>query len=75
MVGDGHGIEAERGAPVRKLVDAAEPVEQAELGVEVQVDEVIRRDGHEKKGTASAGSGERSGDRRSADGRGRVQLP
>ena len=46
VVGDGHGVEAELGALLGKLVDAAEPVQQAELGVEVQVDEVVRGDGH-----------------------------
>jgi len=46
VVGDGHGVEAELRALFGKLVDAPEPVQQAELGVEMQVDEVIRRNGH-----------------------------
>ncbi len=46
VVRDGHGVEAELGALFGKLVDAPEPVQQAELGVEVQVDEVVRGNGH-----------------------------
>jgi hypothetical protein len=46
MVGDGHGVEPELGALFGKLVDAPEPVQQAELGVEVQVDEVVGGNGH-----------------------------
>jgi hypothetical protein len=46
VVGDGHGVEAELRALFGKLVDAPEPVQQAELGVEMQVDEVVRGDGH-----------------------------
>jgi len=29
-----------------EVVDAAEPVQQAELGVEMQVDEIVRGDSH-----------------------------
>ncbi len=46
VVGDGHGVETELRALFGKLVDAAEPIEQAELGVEMQVDEVVRSNGH-----------------------------
>ena len=46
MVGDGHGVETEPGSLIGKLGDPSQPVEQAELGVEVEVDEVIRCDGH-----------------------------
>ncbi len=55
VVGDGHGVEAERGALIGKLGDAPESVQQAELGVKVQVDEVIRRDGHGSKSSRQHG--------------------
>jgi len=45
VVGDGHGVESERGALVGELVMRPSPSKQAELGVKVQVDEVIRGDG------------------------------
>ena len=46
VVRDGHGVEAELRTLFGEIVDAAQPIEQAELGVEVQVDEIVRRDGH-----------------------------
>ena len=46
VVRDRHGIEAELRPLFGKLVDASESVQQAELGVEVQVDEIVRGDGH-----------------------------
>ncbi len=46
VVGDGHGVEAELGGLVGDVVYAAEPVEQAELGMDVEMDEVVRGNGH-----------------------------
>ena len=46
VIGDRHGIEAELGALFGEVVDAAEPVQQAELGVEMEVDEIVRGDSH-----------------------------
>ena len=46
MVGDGEGVEAVRGGLADEVVDATESVEEAELRVQVQVDEVVGGDGH-----------------------------
>ena len=46
MVGDGEAVEAVLDRRVDEVRDPAEPVEQAELGVGVEVDEVVRGDGH-----------------------------
>ncbi len=46
VVGDRHGVESQLTPLLRQLVDPAEAVEQAELGVQMEMDEVIRRDGH-----------------------------
>ena len=43
VVGDGHRLHAEAHALLDQLVDAAGAVEQAVLGVQVQVDEVAAR--------------------------------
>ena len=40
VVGDGHGLHAHAGRLLHELVDVAGPVQQAVLGVEVQVDEL-----------------------------------
>jgi hypothetical protein len=46
VVRDGHGVEPELRPSLGQLVDPPQPVEQAELGVEMQMDEVVRRNGH-----------------------------
>ncbi len=46
VVGDRHGVEPELRPLFGELVDAPESVQQAELGVEVQVDEVVGGNGH-----------------------------
>ena len=46
VVGHGEAVEAVLDARVDEVRDPAEPVEQAELGVGVEVDEVVRGDGH-----------------------------
>ena len=45
VVGDRHRIHAQLGRRVDQLGDPAEPVEQAELGVDVEVREVVRGEG------------------------------
>ena len=46
VVGDGHRIHAQLGRRVDQLRDPAEAVEQAEFGVDMEVREVVRGDGH-----------------------------
>jgi hypothetical protein len=46
VVRDRHRVKAERGPLFGEVVDAPESVQQAELGVEVQVDEVVGSYGH-----------------------------
>ncbi len=46
MVGDGQGVEAVRRGLADEVVDATEAVEEAELRVQVEVDEVVGGDGH-----------------------------
>ncbi len=46
VVRDRHGIHAVRGRAVDEFRDPAEAVEQAEFGVDVEVGEVVRGDGH-----------------------------
>jgi hypothetical protein len=46
MVRQGERIEALLGRRIDELGDPAEAVEQAELGVDVEVGEVVRGDGH-----------------------------
>ena len=48
VVRDGHGVEAELGSLFGEVVDAAEAVQQAELGVEMEVDEVVGGYGHRR---------------------------
>ena len=48
VVGDRERIEAERRSLSDQVVDAAEAVEQAELGVDVEVREVVRRHRHRR---------------------------
>ena len=45
VVGEGQAVEALRGRRIDEVVDPPEPVEQAELGVDVEVGEVVRGDG------------------------------
>ena len=46
VIGDGHGVEAELRPLFGEVVDVPEPIEQAELGVEMEVDEIVGGDGH-----------------------------
>ncbi len=46
MVGDGQGVETVRGGLADDVVDATEAVEEAELRMQVEVDEVVWSDGH-----------------------------
>ncbi len=46
VVGDRQRIHAQLGGRVDQLGDPAEPVEEAEFGVDVEVREVVRGDGH-----------------------------
>ena len=46
VVGEGHRIHALRGRRVDQLGDPPEPVEKAELRVDVEVGEVVGREGH-----------------------------
>ena len=59
VVGDGERIEAVADRGVDEVRDPPEPVEQAELRVGVEVDEVVRGDGH--GGSMVARRGPRSG--------------
>ena len=45
VIGQGEAVEALRARLVDEVGDPPEPVEQAELGVRVEVDEVVRREG------------------------------
>jgi hypothetical protein len=60
MVGDGHRIHAQLCGRVDQLRDPAEAVEQAELGVDVEVREVVRGDGHVPSMVARPGATMRS---------------
>jgi hypothetical protein len=46
VIGQGEGIEAGSGGRIDDIGDPAETVEEAELGVDVEVDEVVGGDGH-----------------------------
>jgi hypothetical protein len=46
VVGQGEAIEALRARFVDEVCDPSEAIEKAELGVRVEVDEVVRREGH-----------------------------
>ena len=46
VVGEGHRVHARGGGRVDQLGDPAEAVQQAEFGVDVEVGEVVRREGH-----------------------------
>ena len=86
VVRDGEAVEAVLDARVDEIGDPAEPVEQAELGVRVEVDEVVRGDAHGgsmvarpggpgradrvPRATPSAGRSSPSAAARSASGRG-----
>jgi len=46
VVGDRHRVEAELRGLVGDVVYPTQPVEQAEFGVDVEMDEVVRGNGH-----------------------------
>ena len=55
VVGQGEAVEAERAGLADEVVDPPQPVEQAELRVDVQVGEVVRGDGHGRNRILIAG--------------------
>ena len=57
VVGDRHRIHAQLGRRVDQLRDPAETVEQAEFGVDVEVREVVRGDGHREANGSPARRG------------------
>ncbi len=56
VIGNGEAVEPELGRRIDEIRDPPEPIEEAELGVDVEVSEVVRGDRHGRvNGSRSAG--------------------